>query len=134
YMLDIVKVPLDHPENAKVIPGARIFTGLEPSPPCAKFCIPIDPNAPVRPPRGAPGADPNAPPPLPTGPRNCHDVTSYPEFHLLFGACNNSGILVDISNPEKPVRITAIRDTNNFQGRHTAAFSNDGTKLIVTNE
>src|SRR6185503_3380196 len=28
YMLDIVKVPLDHPENAKVIPGARIFTGL----------------------------------------------------------------------------------------------------------
>jgi len=41
---------------------------------------------------------------------------------------------VDITNPEKPVRITAIRDTNNFQGRHTAAFSNDGKKLIVTNE
>jgi hypothetical protein len=123
YMLDIVKVPLDHPENAKVIPGARIFTGLEPSPPCANFCVPVTPGAPV-----------NAPTPLPTGPRNCHDVTAYPEMNLLFGACNNSGILVDISNPEKPVRLTAVRDTNNFQGRHTAAFSNDGKKLIVTNE
>ncbi|MSR06987.1 MAG: hypothetical protein EXR93_07985 [Gemmatimonadetes bacterium] len=138
YMLDIVKVPLDHPENAKVIPGARIFTGLDPSPPCANFCIPVDPNAPPRTQRpGAPGADSSAPPPpppLPTGPRNCHDVTAYPEMNLLFGACNNSGILVDISNPEKPVRLASIRDTNNFQGRHTAAFSNDGKKLIVTNE
>jgi len=136
YMLDIVKVPLDHPETAKVIPGARIFTGLEASPPCTNFCVPVDANPPAggRGGRGAAPAASNAPPPLPTGPRNCHDVTSYPEYHLLFGACNNSGILVDISNPEKPVRITAIRDTNNFQGRHTAAFSNDAKKLIVTNE
>ena len=135
YMLDIVKVPLDHPENAKVIPGARIFTGLDPSPPCREFCVPVNPNAPPRGAgRGGRGGDPNAPPPLETGPSNCHDVTSYPEMHLLFGACNNAGILVDISNPEHPVRLTSIKDTNNFQGRHTAAFSNDGKKLIVTNE
>ena len=31
YQLDIIKVPLDHPEQAAVIPGARIFTGLEAS-------------------------------------------------------------------------------------------------------
>ena len=135
YMLDIVKVTLDHPENSKVIPGARIFTGLDPSPPCAKFCVPVNPNARGgRGGRGGRGADPNAPPPLPTGPRNCHDVTSYPEYHLLFGACGNAGILVDISNPEHPVRLTTIKDTNNFQGRHTAGFSNDAKKLIVTNE
>ena len=31
YQLDIIKVPLDHPEQAAVIPGARIFTGLDAS-------------------------------------------------------------------------------------------------------
>ncbi len=41
---------------------------------------------------------------------------------------------MDISNPEKPVRLAALTDTNNFQGRHTAGFSNDGKKTIVTNE
>ena len=40
YMLDIIKVPLDHPEQAKVIPGARIFTGLHATPDCAAFCVP----------------------------------------------------------------------------------------------
>ena len=29
YQLDIIKVPLDNPEKAAVIPGARIFTGLD---------------------------------------------------------------------------------------------------------
>jgi hypothetical protein len=42
--------------------------------------------------------------------------------------------LVDISNPEKPVRRSFLTDTNNFQGRHTAAFSNDGSKIIMTEE
>ena len=34
----------------------------------------------------------------------------------------------------KPFRIDAATDTNNFQGRHTAAFSNDGKKVIQTDE
>jgi hypothetical protein len=42
--------------------------------------------------------------------------------------------LVDISSPEKPVRVSFLTDTNNFQGRHTAAFSNDGSKIIMTEE
>ncbi|MCX5756091.1 MAG: hypothetical protein NTX19_08255 [Gemmatimonadetes bacterium] len=131
YMLDIIKVPLDHPENAKVIPGARIFTGLTPSPDCLTFCAPATGGGGRG---GRAGAAPDAPAPLPTGPRNCHDVTAYPEKNLLLAACNAYGILVDISNPEKPFRIAALSDTNNFQGRHTAGFSNDGKKLIVTNE
>jgi len=53
---------------------------------------------------------------------------------LLAAACSTHSILVDIKNPEKPFRIDAIMDTNNFQGRHTAAFSNDGKKLIQTDE
>ena len=146
YMLDIIKVPLDHPENAKVIPGARIFTGLDPSPDCLQFCAPATGGGGGR--AGGRGGRGGAAPAtaadsaraamqaaaLRTGPRNCHDVTAYPEKHLLLAACNAYGILVDITNPEKPFRITALSDTNNFQGRHTAGFSNDGKKLIVTNE
>ena len=126
YQLDIIKVPLDHPEQAKVIPGARIFTGLDGGGECKVFCAPTSGRAPAR--RPAPAEA------MPDGPRNCHDVTAYPALNLLLASCTTHSILVDIKNPEKPFRIDAIMDTNNFQGRHTAAFSNDGKKLIQTDE
>jgi len=129
FQLDIIKVPLDHPEQAAVIPGARIFTGLDGRGDCKQFCAPVDPR------QAAAGRNRPAPDPaMPTGPRNCHDVTAYPEMHLLAASCSTHSIVVDISNPEKPVRLDALTDTNNFQGRHTAAFSNDGKKLIQTDE
>jgi hypothetical protein len=124
YRLDVIKVTLAHPEKAEVVTGARIFTGLDPAP-----------RAAGRPARGGgrPGADPNAPVPAPTGPRNCHDVTAYPDKNLLAGACGSYGLLVDISNPEKPVRLDAQADTN-FSLWHTAVFSNDGKKVVFTDE
>ncbi len=129
FQLDIIKVPLDRPEQSKVIPGARIFTGLDGGGECKQFCAPTDPS------RAAAGrARPAPDPAMPTGPRNCHDVTAYPAMNLLAAACSTHSILVDISNPEKPFRIDALTDTNNYQGRHTAAFSNDGKKLIQTDE
>src|SRR5207253_6468107 len=48
YQLDIIKVPLDHPERAAVIPGARIFTGLEGGEECKQFCAPVDPRRAAR--------------------------------------------------------------------------------------
>jgi hypothetical protein len=137
YQLDIIKVPLNHPERAMVIPGARIFTGLEGSPDCVTFCAPPDPRREARRAAAAQAGTPNgapAPDPLHTGPRNCHDVTAYPAYHLLAAACSSHAIMVDISNPEKPVRLSAITDTNNFQGRHTAGFSNDAKKTLWTDE
>lgn len=132
YQLDIIKVPLDHPERAVVIPGARIFTGLDAGGECKQFCAPArERRAPATATTVAAAA---AAAPMATGPRNCHDVTAYPALNLLAAACSTHSILVDISNPEKPVRIDALVDTNNFQGRHTAAFSNDGKKLIQTDE
>lgn len=134
YQLDIIKVPLAHPEQAAVIPGARIFTGLDGSPECVTFCAPAE----ARRPAGAAGrvAAPAAPTgtPLNTGPRNCHDVTAYPAMHLLAAACSSHAIMVDISNPEKPVRLSTLTDTNNFQSRHTAGFSYDGRKTLWTDE
>ena len=133
YMLDIIKVELDHPERAVVIPGARIFSGLDVDATCKQFCAPTDPRRPAgRGGRRVPGD--TASEPLHTGPRNCHDVTAYPALNLLAAACSTHSILVDISDPEKPFRIDALTDENNFQGRHTAAFSNDGTKLMQTDE
>ena len=128
FQLDIIKVPLDHPERAQVIPGARIFTGLDGRAECKQFCAPPDPR--MQEYLRTHPADPA----MPTGPRNCHDVTAYPAMNLLAASCSTHSIVVDISNPEKPIRLDALTDTNNFQGRHTAAFSNDGQKLIQTDE
>lgn len=126
YQLDIVKVYLNAPEKSEVIPGARIFADLEGAGECQRFCVPTRTG--TRPGRPQPAAD------MPAGPRNCHDVTAYPEMNMLLASCSTHSILVDIKNPEKPFRINAIMDTNNFQGRHTAAFSNDAKKLIQTEE
>jgi hypothetical protein len=127
FRLDVIKVPLKNPEKAEVVTGARIFIGLDPAPRAAG--------------RPAPGGRPRAPgdttprpaPPPPTGPRNCHDVTAYPAAKLLAGACGSYGLLVDVSNPEKPVRLDARSDTN-FSLWHTAVFSNDGKKVVFTDE
>jgi hypothetical protein len=131
YRLDVIKVPLAHPEQAAVVTGARIFTGLGAAPTSAA-------RREQQANRGARGgrrggAPAQAGDPVPTGPRNCHDVTSYPEMHLLAGACASYGLLVDISNPEKPVRLDAVSDTN-FSLWHTAVFSNDGSKVVFTDE
>ena len=122
FRLDVIKVPLTNPERAEVVTGARIFTGLDAAPRAAN-----------RPARRRRGEDTTAPPPPPTGPRNCHDVTAYPSAGLLAGACGSYGLLVDISNPEKPVRLDARADTN-FSLWHTAVFSNDGKKVVFTDE
>jgi hypothetical protein len=118
---------LAHPEQAEVVTGARIFTGLGPAPRAA--------SRPDRRASRAPAAGDSArpAPPPPTGPRNCHDVTAYPAMNLLAGACASYGLLVDISNPMKPVRLDAIADTN-FSLWHTAVFSNDGKRVVFTDE
>ncbi|MEO8201557.1 MAG: hypothetical protein ABI679_13600 [Gemmatimonadota bacterium] len=121
YRLDVIRVPLAHPEQASVVTGARIFTGLNPAPRAA--------SRPARPANNASGQ----PAPPPTGPRNCHDVTAYPAMHLLGGACGSYGLLVDISDPLKPVRLDAVSDTN-FSLWHTAVFSNDGRSVVFTDE
>ena len=101
YRLDIIKVPLAHPENAAVVGGARIFTGLTPAPQSATRAANRGRGGGRggRGGRGGPPADTTLPAPPPTGPRNCHDVTAYPAMHLLAGACASYGLLVDISNP-----------------------------------
>lgn len=115
FRLDVIKVSIKNPQDAKVVTGARIFTGIA---------------AAAR--RGGQAASSRDGRPI-TGPRNCHDVTAYPEMNLLAGACASHGLMVDISNPEKPVRLDFAADTN-FSLWHTAVFSNDGSKVVFTDE
>jgi hypothetical protein len=125
FRLDVIRVPLARPQDAEVVTGARIFTGLGPAPSRGGRARA------QRPMTGVDSAEMamarNA------GPRNCHDVSAYPAMNLLAGACSSYGILVDISNPERPVRLDAVADTN-FSLWHTAVFSNDGKKVVFTDE
>ncbi|MDR9365579.1 MAG: hypothetical protein RI575_09595 [Balneolaceae bacterium] len=67
------------------------------------------------------------------GPNQCHDITLYPEIGLAGGACEGYGLLLDISDPVKPVRIDAVADSN-FAYWHSATFNNDGSKVLFTDE
>ena len=68
-----------------------------------------------------------------TGPTSCHDITVYPEIGLAGGACDGYGILLDIRDPVNPKRIDRAGDAN-FAYWHSATFSNDGTKVVFTDE
>ncbi|MEX0722282.1 MAG: hypothetical protein WD053_00310 [Gracilimonas sp.] len=67
------------------------------------------------------------------GPNQCHDITLYPEIGLAGGACEGYGLLLDISDPVNPKRIDAVADSN-FSYWHSATFSNDGKKVLFTDE
>jgi hypothetical protein len=118
YRVDIIRVPLRNPEQSAVIGYARIFEEL-PRPPG---------RAGVAAPDAAPAGGRDA-----FGPRGCHDLTSFPEYHLVAGACGSFGILLDVRNPERPVRLDALSDVN-FSLWHTAVFSNDARKVVFTDE
>jgi uncharacterized protein (DUF305 family) len=63
----------------------------------------------------------------------CHDITVFPSAGLAAGACSGNGIVFDIKDPLKPVRIDAVVDAG-FAYWHSATFNNDGTKVIFTDE
>lgn len=117
FSIDVIQVPLAHPENSRVVNRPRIFA---------------DPAT------GAiaglwHGGD-HGPGTQKTSETNqCHDITVFPEKGLAAGACSGNGILLDISDPVHPVRLDQVSDKN-FAYWHSATFNNDGTKVIFTDE
>ena len=67
------------------------------------------------------------------GPQQCHDITAYPAIGLAGGACGGYGVLLDIRDPARPKRLSAVADSN-FSFWHSASFNNDGTKMLFTDE
>jgi hypothetical protein len=122
WRIEVIKVPLAAPQSAAVVSEPRLFTdpatgaidGLQ-----NQLPTPLHPS-------GAPWG----PSPITDA---CHDITTFPELGLAAGACEGNGILIDISDPANPVRIDEVADPN-FAYWHSATLSNDGTKVIFTDE
>ncbi len=188
FRIEVIQVPLAHPEQAKVVSKPAILEGLteaaEHGPSevdveaakkeaaeakaAGKYTADIHGMERVMPDRyvnhwldslvaarggsGAPTAQDSAllreqlqgmidkmmePPAGPggvrPGPVQCHDITVYPEIGLAGGACAGYGLLLDIHDPVHPRRLAAVQDSN-FAYWHSATFSNDGSKLLFTDE
>src|SRR2546429_4998453 len=115
FRIDVIKVPLAAPQDAKVISSPRVF---------------MDPRS------GAmaglmSGETHGKDKPTPTN--QCHDITVYSAIGLAAGACSGNGILLDIKDPANPKRVDAVNDPN-YAYWHSASFSNDGTKVVFTDE
>jgi hypothetical protein len=64
----------------------------------------------------------------------CHDITVYAEKNLAAGACMGDGILMDISDREKPRVLHTVQDNANFAFWHSATFNNRASKVVFTDE
>jgi len=118
FRIDVIKVPVAAPQDAKVVSTPRVF---------------IDPrtgainglnNGGTH---GRKGAE------KPVDTNQCHDITVYSAIGLAAGACSGNGILLDIKDPVNPKRVDAVNDPN-YSYWHSASFSNDGSKVVFTDE
>jgi hypothetical protein len=119
FRIEVIKVPVAAPQNAKVVSSPRVF---------------IDPrtgalnglnNGGTH---GKAGATEK-----PADTNQCHDITVYSAIGLAAGACSGNGILLDIKDPVNPKRVDAVNDPN-YSYWHSASFSNDGSKVLFTDE
>jgi len=118
FRIEVIKVPVAAPQEAKVVSSPRVF---------------IDPRTGVMNglnnggTHGAKGSE------KPRDTDQCHDITVYSAIGLAAGACSGNGILLDIKDPVNPKRVDAVNDPN-YSYWHSASFSNDGTKVVFTDE
>jgi hypothetical protein len=132
FRIEVIRVPLAHPGQAAIVSSPRIFEGLTAPPRHAE----PEPRAPTTgtAPAAAGAAGANAPRPgANRGPTQCHDITAYPAIGLAGGACGGYGLLLDIRDVAHPKRIAAVADSN-FSFWHSATFSNDGSKVLFSDE
>jgi hypothetical protein len=115
FRIDVIKVPLAAPQNAKVVSSPRVF---------------IDPRTNAINGLSNGGSHGTQ---KPADSDQCHDITVYSEKGLAAGACSGNGILLDIKDPANPKRVDAVNDPN-YAYWHSASFSNDGTKVVFTDE
>jgi len=141
FRIEVIQVPLAHPEQAHIVSSPRIFQGLDAPP---RHAEPFDSVAAAqraaraaaaggggggggRPAGGGGGGAPRG------GPTQCHDITVYPAIGLAGGACGGYGLLLDIKDAAHPVRIGAAADSN-MSFWHSATFNNDGSKVLFSDE
>jgi hypothetical protein len=118
FRIDVIKVPVAAPQEAKIVSSPRVF---------------IDPHTSAinglnnGGTHGKKGAEKQA------DTDQCHDITVYSAIGLAAGACSGNGIVLDIKDPVHPKRVDAVNDPN-YSYWHSASFSNDGSKVVFTDE
>src|SRR6267378_4219468 len=120
FRIDVIKVPLAAPQNAQVVSSPRVF---------------MDPRTGTIAGLSSGGAhgEPGMEMEKPSLTNQCHDITVYSALGLAAGACSGNGIVLDIKDPVHPKRLDAVNDPN-YSYWHSASFSNDGTKVLFTDE
>ena len=120
FRIEVIKVPLAAPQNARVVSSPRVF---------------IDPRTGALNGLSNGGSHGKAGEGLqrPIDSDQCHDITVYSSIGLAAGACSGNGIILDIKDPVNPKRLDAVNDPN-YAYWHSASFSNDGTKVVFTDE
>ncbi len=109
FRIDVIKVPLAAPQNAQVVSSPRVF---------------IDPRSGALNGLNNGGTHGKNGLEKPSDTNQCHDITVYSALGLAAGACSGNGILL---------RLDAVNDTN-YAYWHSASFSNDGKKVVFTDE
>ena len=114
FRIEVIKVPVKAPQEAKIVSSPRIF---------------MDPRTGVINSLSGTAHDAKAP----NVTDQCHDITAYSAIGLAAGACSGNGIILDIKDPANPKRVDAVNDPN-YSYWHSASFSNDGKKVVFTDE
>ena len=118
FRIDVIKVPLAAPQSARVVSNPRVFSN-----PRTGALNGLSSGGT----HGKNGLE------KPTDSDQCHDITVYSAIGLAAGACSGNGILLDIRDPAHPKRLDAVNDPN-YAYWHSASFSNDGKKVVFTDE
>jgi hypothetical protein len=118
FRIDVIKVPVAAPQEAKIVSSPRVF---------------IDPRTGAINGLNNGGTHGKKGTEKPVDTNQCHDITVYSAIGLAAGACSGNGILLDIKDPVHPKRVDAVNDPN-YSYWHSASFSNDGSKVVFTDE
>src|SRR5688572_15128351 len=116
FRIEVIRVPLASPRDARVVSSPRVFA-----------------DASGRVAGLWPGGTHGQGTQETATTDQCHDLTVYVDLGLAAGACAGNGILLDIRDPANPRRIHEVSDPN-FAYWHSATFSNDGDKVLFTDE
>ncbi len=118
FRIEVIKVPLAKPQDSKIVSSPRVF---------------IDPRTGAINGLNNGGSHGRNGLTKPSDTDQCHDITVYSAIGLAAGACSGNGILLDIKDPANPKRVDAVNDPN-YSYWHSASFSNDGKKVVFTDE
>jgi hypothetical protein len=117
FRIEVIKVPVAAPQEAKIVSSPRVF---------------IDPRTGALNGLSTSGSHGKRDE-KPVDTNQCHDITVYSAIGLAAGACSGNGIVLDIKDPVHPKRVDAVNDAN-YSYWHSASFSNDGAKVVFTDE